>query len=430
MKIAFVPQPLEMIFPPMQSAIGIWTYEIAHRLARSHDVIVYSGCLQRRVRFDDGVHYRRVSPVPDLWLRRLLERFSGFYDVRRPLFASSLYYWGYAWQVANDLKKRQCDIVHVHNLSQFVPIIRAFNPDIKIVLHMHCEWLSQLDPTMIERRLGQVDLVVGCSEYVAQKIRAAFPEIAARCQVVHNGVDVNRFYSRNGSMARKKNGARRLLFVGRISPEKGLHVLLEAFQEVASRHPEVQLEIVGPEARPPVEFIVALSDDPQVRGLEPFYKQSYLIQLQKRLPASLLRRVTFSGPVPNALLINRYCDAEMFIFPSVLNEPFGMPIVEAMACQVPVVATRGGGITEIVKDGQTGLLVERGNARALADAILFLLANEDLREAMGKAARQRALQRFSWEGIAEDLLGKYEAVLGNVPGFPGEAIHRAIGELK
>ncbi len=413
MKVAFVPQPLDMIFPPMQSSIGIWTYEVARRLARSSEVIVYSGRLHKKVEFDQGVHYRRISITPDQCLKRFLNPFSGFYSVKRPLFASSLYYLGYARSVANDLRKRQCDIVHLHNLSQFVPVIRAFNPGIKIVLHTHCEWLTQLDPAMIERRLREVDLVIGCSEYVTKKIRLVFPQVADRCQALHNGVDVDHFCSNNGHTTTKATGAKRLLFVGRVSPEKGLHVLLDAFNEVAGRHPEVQLEIVGPEAQTPVEFIIALSDDHRVSALAPFYERSYLAQLQARLPASLSKRMSFSGPVPYAHLINRYRAAGMFIFPSVCHEAFGMPIIEAMACQVPVVATRSGGIPEIVEEGRTGLLVERGDAAALAEAISLLLVNEDLRQTMGKAARQRVLDRFSWEHVTDDLFCKYEGLFEN-----------------
>jgi glycosyltransferase involved in cell wall biosynthesis len=330
-KIAFIPQPLDMIFPPTQSAIGIWIYEVASRLARSCEVIVYSGRLEKKVEFHKGVHYRRMSPVPDRYLGRLLNRFSGFYNVKRPLFASSWYYLGYVLQVANDLRKRQCDIVHIHNLSQFVPIIRAFNPNIKIVLHMHCEWLSQLNPAMIEPRLGQVDLVIGCSEHVTKEIRLALPRFASRCQTVYNGVDVNHFYNDYGHITAKAPDAKRLLFVGRISPEKGLHILVDAFHKVAMRHSEVHLEIVGPEARAPIEFFVASSDDHRPVDLAPFYEKSYLAQLQERLLANLSSHVTFSGPVPYSSLTSRYCSADVFIFPSVWNESFGMPIIEAMA---------------------------------------------------------------------------------------------------
>ncbi|MGH7495313.1 MAG: glycosyltransferase family 4 protein [bacterium] len=144
-----------------------------------------------------------------------------------------------------------------------------------------------------------------------------------------------------------------------------------------------------------------------------FYEKSYLAQLQERLPAGLTDCVTFSGAFPYSRLVDRYREAGVFVFPSVCQEAFGMPIIEAMACQVPVVATRSGGITEVVEDGSTGLLVERGDATALAQALMLLLANDELRRRMGTAARQRVRERFSWERIAADLYCEYERMLGN-----------------
>lgn len=87
-----------------------------------------------------------------------------------------------------------------------------------------------------------------------------------------------------------------------------------------------------------------------------------------------------------------------------------MPIIEAMAMGVPVVATRCGGIPEIVVDGETGFLVERGDSTALAQAILRLLSDEDLRKSMGKAARKRAVELFAWEKIAANLLNYYKKI--------------------
>ncbi|MFQ5630286.1 MAG: glycosyltransferase family 4 protein, partial [bacterium] len=367
-KIAFVPQPLDMIFPPEQSSIGIWTYEVASRMAQSCEVIVYSGLLPEKERLENGVHFKRISPVFDRWLYRILNRFSKRYNVRRPLFASKLYYLTYALQVAKDLRNQHCDIVHVHNLSQFVPVIRALNPKVKIVLHMHGEWLSQLDPAMIERRLRHVDLILGCSDYVCRKIKRTFPQFAGRCRAIHNGVDVDHFCSKNGHMAKKDTTAKRLLFVGRLSPEKGLHTLLDAFQIVAKRLPQVHLDIVGPEALVPKQFLIDLSDDKQVSELASFYGRCYKSQLQERLSTDLASRVSFGGPIAHAQLSDRYCNADVFVFPSVCHEAFGMPVIEAMACGIPVVASRSGGITEIITENETGVLVERGNASALAEA--------------------------------------------------------------
>ena len=88
-----------------------------------------------------------------------------------------------------------------------------------------------------------------------------------------------------------------------------------------------------------------------------------------------------------------------------------MPLVEAMASATPVVATRGGAFPEIIEHGRTGLLVERSDAPALANAILQLLSDQDQRDAMARAAVERASTMFSWDRIAEDLVKKYERIL-------------------
>lgn len=428
MKVAFVDQPLGTIsLLDQTSSIEIWIYEVARRLAQSCDVTVYAkkGLFQKKVEYDQGVQYRRISTVVDEWFTgisaafdklgrfptlRNMKRALFFRNAKRPFYASSLYYLTYILQVAKKLSAEECDIVHLHNFSQFVPIIRAFNPKIKIVLHMHCEWLTQLDRTMIERRLREADLVIGCSKYITEKIRCSFPEFAERCQTLYNGVDVNQFVGKNGKRAKKKNGVKQLLFVGRISPEKGLHVLLDAFKKVVSRYPQTQLIIVGPQGSAPIEFIVALSDNQKVSGLALFYHESYVPHLQRKLPSSVADQVFFTGFVTRRKLISHYQNTDVFIFPSVWDEPFGMPLIEAMATGVPVVATRVGGIKEIVEEGKTGILVEPSDASALSEAIRHLFSHENLRKKMGKTARRRAVNSFSWEQIAKSLLRLYKNI--------------------
>jgi len=427
-KVALVGQPLGTIsLLDQNGSIEIWIYEVARRLAQSCDVIVYAkkGLFQKKVECDQDVQYRRISTVVDEWFTgisaaldklgrfptfRNMKRTLFFRNAKRPLFASSLYYLTYILQVAKQLRVEKCDIVHLHNFSQFVPIIRAFNPKIKIVLHMHCEWLTQLDRTMIERRLRKTDLIIGCSEYITEKIRCSFPKFAERCQVLYNGVDVNQFVSKNGKHAKKKNSAKQLLYVGRISPEKGLHVLLDAFKKVVSHYPQTQLTIVGPQGSAPIEFIVALSDNPRVSDLASFYRENYISHLQKKLPSFVAGQVFFTGFVTRRQLINHYQNADVFIFPSVWDEPFGMPPVESMATGVPVVATRVGGIKEIVEEEKTGILVEPSDASALSEAILHLFSHENLRKKMGKTARRRAANSFSWEQIAKSLLRQYKNI--------------------
>lgn len=421
MRIAFVAQPWDEVFPPTggHSSIAIVTCQVARRLACSgHEVIIYCkrGEGQPTVeRDDEGISYRRISVKPeDLYLKpvKLLDRLGAFRNPKRPFFASYLYYPGYALQVASDLRKRLPDIIHIHNFSQYVPLIRAFNPSAKFVLHMHCEWLSQLDRSIISRRLEKTDLVVGCSEYITNRVRLRFPGFAERCQTVYNGVDLDDFS--NLGRPTKSNGEERILFVGRVSPEKGVHILLDAFGEIVTRRPQAQLDIVGPTSSVPYEFVVSLSDDDNVTSLAAFYsggtkkRSHYVAHLQKQLPPPAWERVNMVGGVSHSQVVDHYRDADVFAFTSVWDEPFGIPMIEAMACGVPVVAAQGGAVPEIVKDGATGLLVKRGDAAALAKAVMELLDNRDLAESMGEAGRQRVRQLFSWDRTAESVLACYK----------------------
>jgi glycosyltransferase involved in cell wall biosynthesis len=414
-KIALVNQPFGPISlnPLRTSSIGIWIYEVARRLAHSCDVTVYAKRApeQGRQESAEGVSYRRVTAEVDEPMRKLLSVFARFYSPKRPAFASKLYYREYISKIAGDLAELQPDIVHLHNFSQFVPLVRNVLPRTKIVLHMHCEWLNQLNNAEIQRRLGNTDMILGCSEYIVQNICKAFPNLAGRCQTLFNGVDTD-YFKLDRVEIQGNDAVRRLLFVGRVSPEKGVHVLLEALSEISKTHPHVGLDIVGPMWSAPREFICDLSDDRKVRRLTRFYDSlGYIARLRERLELSSPQQVRLLGPLPHEKLLGRYEEASILVFPSVWEEPFGIPIIEAMACGVPVVATRGGGIPEIVRDGDTGLLVERDDADALACAILKLLGNDPLRASMGKAGRTRAVDSFSWNRVADTLLEYYHSLL-------------------
>ncbi|PSP24613.1 MAG: glycosyltransferase family 1 protein [Cyanobacteria bacterium SW_4_48_29] len=418
MKVAFVTQPFDEVLLPQKNSLGIWVSKIAQKLSQSCEVVVYTKSFQKNpfqkeIEYRQEVCYKQVPLILDRGLIKILKSFEHFpkrSNSKRPLFSSSFYYLGYILQIAIDLRKQQCDLVHVLNFSQFVPIIRAFNPNIKIVLNMRCEWLTQLDYAMTERRLCQVNLVLSCSDYITKEISGRFPQFASLCKTVHNGVDIHRFIGNNNHSA-QENSAKKILFVGRVSPEKGVHVLLEAFQKVVEQYPETQLELVGSKAAVNYEFVVGLSNDPKVLDLASFYRDDWLNHLSHMQEhSSVANQVSFTGSVPHSQLVNYYQNTDIFVFPSVWNEPFGVPLIEAMATGVPVIATQSGAFPEIVEEGKTGLLVERGDASALADAILRLLQNEDLRKSMGEAGRQRSLENFSFDRVANDLYYQYERI--------------------
>jgi glycosyltransferase involved in cell wall biosynthesis len=388
--------------------------EIARHLARSHDVVAYCmrGEDQEGVEQFEHVEYRRLSILLDRWLlsthahiTRSIAAISQKYRTQT-FINSRLWYRHFISNVIADASPRDFDIVHIMNISQFVPLIRAKLPKTRIVLHMQCQWLEQLDEAIIEPRIRAADLILGCSDFIAAGVRRRFPWLAERCGHIFNGADLALFT--RPSVIRPQ--PKRLLFVGRLAPEKGVHILLDAFRIVLARHPDAHLELIGPEKVLPLEVLLPVCDDPYALALEPYYRPgAYSELLRAKISELPSGSVSFyNNGMRFTELVPHYHAASIFAFPSVWEEPFGMPLVEAMASATPVITTRGGAFPEIVEDGRSGLLVERANPQALAEAILQLLCNAEQREAMAQAAFQRASMMFSWDRIVDNLLAKYE----------------------
>ena len=426
MKVAFVNQGWDTISPPVSAAsIPIWTYETAKRLAEDCEVVIYSRRNedQAAVETYENIEYRRVSVGGSKLSNGSAKFISKVFKPFRYL-SSRLYYLPYALRVALDLRQQQCDIVHVHNFSQFIPTIRAFNPHIKVVLHMHCEWLSQFELNVLAPRLAQVNLIVSCSDYITDKIKARFPEVAARCRTVYNGVDTHQFaealvIAQQSALqatetsehpAKDVQAAPNLLFVGRVSPEKGLHTLISAFPEIVAKFPAAQLFIIGSQTQVSSEFVIDYNENPLVKNLAVFNSVNYLQHLKNQLTSDIAERVIFTGPISHLALQDYFQRADILINPSV-SESFGMSLVEAMATGTPTIATAVGGMPEIVRQGETGLVVPPERPAALADAITQLLLDKPLRASMGEAGRMRAVETFSWQAIATALASQYRQVL-------------------
>ena len=338
---------------------------------------------------------------------------------RMPLYESVLYYLEYCLLVAWRVRRLRPDVVHIHNFTGFVPIIRAFNPGAKIVLHMNCEWLSQLDKTRMAKRIDAADAVFGSSRYVTRLVHRRYPEYADRCHAVYNGVDVDAFVAESGEPPNSESDPSPVLvFVGRVSPEKGVHDLIDAMAIVAQHHPRARLDLIGPVGALDRSFIIDISNDQRVAELARFYgDEDYGSRLQ-RLVRERGLNVRFCGAMSHDDVVHHVAAADLLVNPS-YSESFGMALVEAMACGTPVVATRVGGMLEIVDDC-TGLLVEPSDPAALAYAISRLADDDDLRRAMGAAGRPRVEALFAWDRVAESALAHYVPLAEGVSPLPSE----------
>ena len=399
MRVAFLTQPGHAVLPPAGS-LEIWTHHLARRLAsRGHEVFVYASGPADRTEEQDGVVYRFVEHAVDGRLARVLRPLYKALPADRPFFASRAHPLAYWRRAARRIAADGCDVAHVYNYSQALPLVRRANPGATIAIHMQCEWLSQLARGMIARRLADADLVIGCSDYITGKVRRRFPELEGKLATLYNGVETGGEPARNGARPAGVN----LLHVGRISPEKGHHVLAEAFNELVDVHPDLTLTLVGEESPVPIEMAVDIFGEDEVRDLRPFYEGSYLAQVRAALSERATERVRFAGRVSHEQATAFYRDADIFVFPSIF-EAMPIPPIEAMAAGLPVVATSVGGTPESVRDGETGILVERGDTDGLRRAVDRLVGDADLRAAYGAAGRRRAVERFSWDSVCDSFL--------------------------
>jgi starch synthase len=263
----------------------------------------------------------------------------------------------------------------------------------------------------VERQaLEQADAVIAVSEGSRQDVLDHFRVDPGRVHVVHNGIDVVAFAPDPGrdALARHRINPKvpYVLFVGRVTRQKGILTLVEAIP-----HLDPRIAVVLAAGQP---------DTPELAA----EVEAGIAEAQAAAPTRAIHWIP--EMLDRQSLRQLYTHAAVFACPSVY-EPFGITNLEAMACGVPVVATRVGGIPEVVVHGRTGLLVDvppdagegiggltdgdPAVAQALAAAINELVADPARRTAMGEAGRQRAVEDFSWAEVARRTLAVYEAVV-------------------
>lgn len=425
LKIAIVNQYCDLILPPVQNSVGACTYGIAPRLATEAEVQVFGLAQDGGPTLDfkdQGVRYRLLATsTADRLLMRNFDRLAMLYrplngGMTIPRSAAGWVHPGYGREVAQELARGAFDIVFFQHNSQYIPVVRSKNPHTKLVLNVHHELYPQCNHRVLAGRFRHLDRVTTVSDFVAQQVARSFPRIKPAPIVVSNGFETTEFEPSPQRSGTKAVG-HRIMYAGAVSPEKGVHVLIEAFRIVASHLPTARLDIFGAQSSRPLNEIFPQQGDPLLSALMPFYQGNYIAHLKSLLPREMANRVAFRGNVPREELVRGYYEADVFAFPSLWNEGFGLPPIEAMAAGTPVVASRTGALTETVEDGRTGILVNRNDPRALAEALLDILQDSGRAATMGQSARDNILSERSWDAAATKLLKVFSALL-NRPGSP------------
>jgi L-malate glycosyltransferase len=292
-----------------------------------------------------------------------------------------------AWKLSKIIRQWRPEIVHAHDphavsmaslaLSFAAPdprptTIASRRVDFHLQSHAFSQW-----------KYRQVDGFIAASQAIKQiLVSDGIP--AGRIEVVHDGIDVEKIQHRPVIDVHAEywlpHGVPVIVNVGALVGHKGQKYLIEAMPLVLREVPDAHLVIFGEgDLRAPLEK--------QIKQL------------------SLARRVLLPGFREDVMSLMK--SADLFVMPSV-TEGLGSAVLDAMAMGHAVVGTRAGGIPEAIVPGQTGLLVEPADAKALAGAIVRLLKNADLRKQFGAAARARVAEHFGVDRLVEGTLAAYQ----------------------
>lgn len=314
------------------------------------------------------------------------------------------------------------EIVHCHTwYSHLAGIIAKLAYGVPLVVTTHS--LEPLRPWKREQigkgydvsswveseALRLADAIVAVSEDTKKDILAHFPVSPKKIHVIPNGIDTGEYKPVKGTKALERFGIRKdkpyVLFVGRITRQKGIIHLVDA---VPFLDKEIQ-----------VVLCAGAPDTPEIKK----EMEEHVAEVKKKRD----NLIWISEMVDVPTKVELYSHASVFCCPSIY-EPFGIINLEAMACSIPVVATRIGGIPEIVVDGETGILVPlskdpSGNpknpikfSKDLAAGINKIVRDPNLSKAMGIKSRKRAAQVFSWSSIAKRIFDLYKKLLTSKKG--------------
>ena len=354
---------------------------------------------------DGGIHFHhyRYTPLRSWTPWGFSESLEGGVRIRRPLYALAPIVGFSAVRAARSLASRYAiDVVHVHWVVPNGPIgaLAARGRGLQLVVTLHGSDVS------VSERSSAIGRATRWTFRTAAAVTAPSLDLLERARKLgaHDvleripyGADVERFDQSPEASERTRAllgvGPEDVLVagIGRLVPVKGFQYLIEAYARAAASLPSLRLAVVGDgDGR----------DD--------------LSALTRRL--RLENRILFTGMAAPEEIPSYLAAADIVVVPSIHHEGYvdGLPNValEAMAAGKPLVASRVGGLPELVRPGETGLLVAERDSEALARAIETLARDPGLRAAMGAAGRRTMLEEMSWDVVGERFESVYERVTG------------------
>lgn len=382
------------LFPLWGNGSGAFLRELSQEMIkRGHSVGIVA---PDKRRLPDVKHYQVHPPQmgvfvghPELPKAKKFSEMDGkeLGDIYVSYFQSTL-------DAVSDFKPDVIHVFHIPFLPEVARIIKVLFGT-KYIITTHGSDLSFLAkdkryiPLLHEANRSATAVTANSDFSKVWYMRLFGIDVKRKLSVIVGGVNLDH-YKRDvkhiDEINKKYNltGKNVVLFTGRLTKHKGVMYLVKAAEKMNNA------------------VVVIVGDGPEREVLEAEVKK-------KGLP-----NVVFTGYIntTNPLFHAFYERADIFVSPSVWDEPLGLTILEAMAAHTPVVATRKGGVTTMINEGVNGFLVRARNSREIADIVNLLLADEKLRSKIGNAAYKTVVDKFSWEKIAARFEKIYESARG------------------
>ncbi len=294
-----------------------------------------------------------------------------------------------------------CDVVHAHNFHHFLPeyglaLTELYREGLPTLLTIHEVWSEFICEDLLQRT--RWDAVITVSKHVMESIYEQAPHLT-NVELIYHGIDTDLFSPENDNDKWVTElGLQDRQFVihpARMLPWKGVVYSVLALDLLRERYPNLALIITD------TDNIVDWIDE--LRG----YKEEVLRLVEERG----LQDQVVTQPFPYVELPWVYNYADVVLYPTIGEEPFGLVPVEGMACAKPCIVTRSGGLVESVVDGETGFIVEKEDPEALADRLDLLLSSPGLARQLGEAGRRRAAEMFTRERMACEVAALYDRAL-------------------
>lgn len=301
-------------------------------------------------------------------------------------------------QLKKVIKEKEIDILHAHvwnPASCRYAYMAAKSRKIELVTTEHDPFkLSFIKDLFKKRSLKTAKKVITVSEQNAKTLKDLYPQFSKKIKVIHNGIDTTwwqsqilRFTDKERKEIKEevfhaKENTLIITTIAELHERKGLKYLINAIAILVEKFSNIKLVIIG-------------------EGKE---RDKLKLQIKKLKLEKNISLIGHQQKIPKLLKAS-----DIFALPS-RREAFGLVNAEAMISELPVVATKAGGIPEIVADGKTGLLVEPENAKDLAAALDKLISSESERQKLGQAGKERVLKHFDAKKMAEQYEKIYESL--------------------